>query len=75
MTVYSSPYLQKLKFGGSESGKTNFLLNLIEHQQPYTDEIYLYPKNPLESKHQLLINRREKVTIRNLKNPKAFIDY
>ena len=27
------------------------------------------------SKYQLLINGREKVGIKNLKNPKAFIDY
>ena len=34
--------------------------------------IYQYP---FESKYQLLINGREKVKIKNLKNPKAFIDY
>ena len=31
----------------------------------------LYVKDPLESKHQVLINRREKVGI----DPKVFIDY
>ena len=38
-------------------------------------KIYLYVKDPFESKYQLLINGREKVGIENLKNPKAFIDY
>ena len=64
-----------LIIGGSVSGKTNALLNLIKHQQPDTDKIYLYIKDPLESKYQLLINGREKVGNENLKNPKAFIDY
>ena len=27
--------------GGSGSGKTNVLLNLIKNQQPYIDKIYL----------------------------------
>ena len=34
-------------------------------------KIYLYVKNPYESKYQLLINKREKVGIKT----KAFIDY
>ena len=38
-------------------------------------KIYLYVKDPFESKYQLLINGREKVRIKKLKNPKAFIDY
>ena len=50
-------------------------MNLIKHQQPDIDKIYSYVKDPFESKYQLLINRREKVGIENLKNPKAFIDY
>ena len=37
--------------------------------------LYLYVKDPFESKYQLLINEREKVGIENLKNPKEFIDY
>ena len=61
--------------GGSGSGKSNVLLNLIKHQQPDIDKIYLYVKGALESKYQLFINGREKVGIKNLKNPKAFIDY
>ena len=61
--------------GGSRSGKANVLLNVIKHQHPDINKIYLYIKDPLESKYQLLINRRKKVEIKNLRNPKAFIDY
>ena len=35
--------------GGSGSGKTNALLNLINNQ-PDIDKIYLYAKNPYEKK-------------------------
>ena len=51
------------------------LLNLIKYQRPDIDKIYLYVKDPVESKYQLLINGREKLGIENLKNPKAFIDF
>ena len=64
-----------LNIGGSGSGKANVLLNLIKHQRPDIDKIYLYIKDPFESKYHLLINGREKAGIENLKNPKAFIDY
>ena len=47
------------------------LLNLIKHQPPDNDKIYLYVKDRFESKYQLLINEREKVGIEILKNPKA----
>ena len=47
-----------LIIGGSGS---NVLLNLTKHQRPDINKIYLYVENPLESKYQLLINRREKV--------------
>ena len=36
-----------LIIGGSGSGKTNLLLNLIENS-PDIDKIYLYVKNPFE---------------------------
>ena len=35
----------------------------------------LHVNDPFESKYQLLINRKEKVGIKKLKNPKAFIGY
>ena len=60
-----------LIIGGSALGKNNVLLNLIKHQQLDIDRIYLYVKDPFESKYQLLINGREKVGIANLKNPKV----
>ena len=62
--------------GGSGSGKTNVLLNLIKKTQ-WTNigKIYLYIKDPFESKYQLLINGGEKVGIKKLKNSKAFIGY
>ena len=55
-----------LIIGGSGSGKTSALLNLIKHQWPDIDKIYLYIKDQLESKYQLLINGREKAGIENL---------
>ena len=46
--------------GAPGSGKTNALLNIMNHQ-PDTDKIHLYPKGPYEAKYQLLINKRENV--------------
>ena len=60
--------------GGSGSGKTNTLLNLINNQ-PYIDKIYLYAKDPYEAKYQYLINKREKVGLDQFKDPKAFMEY
>ena len=65
---------QILIIGGSGSGKTNVLLNLIENQ-PDIDKIYLYAKDPYESKYQYLVNKREGVGINHFNVPKAFIDY
>ena len=62
-------------FGGSESGKTNVLLNSIKYRGPNVAKIYLYVKDPFESKYQLLNNERDKAAIEKLKNPKPFIDY
>ena len=63
-----------LIIGGSGSGKTNLLLNLIENQ-PDIDKIYLYAKDPYELKYQYLINKRESVSINHFNSPKAIIDY
>ena len=63
-----------LTIGGSGTGKTNVLLNLINNQ-PDIDKIYLYAKDPYEDKYQYLINKRESVGISHLNDPKAFIDY
>ena len=42
----------------------------MKHQQQNIYKIYLYIKDPLESKYQWLINGREKVGNETLKNPK-----
>ena len=60
--------------GGSGSGKTNALLNLINNQ-PDIDKIYLYAKDPYEVKYQYLINKREKVGLDHFDDPKAVIEY
>ena len=60
--------------GGSRSGKTNTLLNLINNQLNI-DKIYLYAKGPYEAKYQYLINKREKVGLDHFDDPKAFMEY
>ena len=57
-----------LIFGGSGTGKTNLLFNLIKHQRPDIDK-FIYISKTFESKYQLLVNGREKVGIEHLKNP------
>ena len=74
MAIYSWSSVQNLIIGGSGSGKTNALLNLI-HNQPDIDKIYLYAKDPYEDKYQYFINKRERVGISHLNDPKAFIEY
>ena len=39
------------------------------------NQIYLYAKDPYESKYQLLINKRESRGLKHLNGPKAFIEY
>ena len=46
-----------LLIGGSGSGKTNALLNLINNQ-PDIDKIYLNAKDSFETNYQYLINIR-----------------
>ena len=60
--------------GGSGSGKTNALLNLINNQ-PDIDKIQLYAKDPYEAKHQFLINKRESTGTKHSNDHKAFIEY
>ena len=39
------------------------------------DKIYLYAKDTDEEKYQYLINKREQAGIKNLNDPRAFIEY
>ena len=68
------PY-RMLIIGPSVSGKTNALLNLIQHDNNIIDKIYLYAKDLEEPKYQLLIGKREQAGINNLNDQTAFIKY
>ena len=71
--ILDKPY-RILIIGGSGSGKTNVLLNLIENQWDI-DKIYLYAKDSYAGKCQYLINKRESAGINLFNDPKAFIEY
>ena len=62
-----------LIIGGSGSGKTNTLLNLINEQNDI-DKIYLYARDLSEPKYEYLIKKREDVGIKHVNNPNAFIE-
>ena len=63
-----------LIIGGSGSGKTNALYNLINNQ-PDIDKIYLYAKDLYEAKYQFSINKRKSIGLKHFNDPKTFIEY
>ena len=63
-----------LIIGGSGSGKTNSLFDLL-NQQPFIDKIYLCAKGPYEAKHQFLTNKRENTYLKRFNGSKACIEY
>ena len=63
-----------LILGGSGSGKTNALLNLINNQSDI-HKIYLYAKDLYEARHQFLINKRESIRLNHFSDSNAFIEY
>ena len=60
--------------GGSGSGKTNSLFNLISDEQDI-DKIYLYAKDPYEAMYQLLINKCKIAGLKHFNDFKEFIEY
>ena len=59
--------------GGSGSGKTNALINLINEQNDI-DKIYLYARDLSKPKYEYLIKKREDAGIKHLSNPNTFIE-
>ena len=59
--------------GGSGSGKTNALLNLIKEQDDI-DKIYLYTKDLSEPKYEFLIKKRKDFGMKYCNDPDAFIE-
>ena len=59
--------------GGSGSGKTNRLINLLNERNDI-GKIYLYARNLSETKYEYLIKKREDVGIKHLNNPNAFVE-
>ena len=62
-----------LIIGGSVSGKTNALINLINEQNDI-DKMYLHAKDLSEPKYGYLIKKREDVGVKHLNNPNAYIE-
>ena len=63
-----------LIMGGSRSGKTNSLFNLI-NEEPDFDGSYSYAKDPYEAKYRFLIKKRESTGLKHFNDSKAFIEY
>ena len=62
-----------LIIGGSGSGKTNALINLINEQKDI-DKIYFYARDLSEPMYEYLIKKRKNAKIKHLNNPNAFIE-
>ena len=62
-----------LTIGGSGSGKTSALVNLIKEQDDI-DKIYLYAKDLSEPKYEFLIKKREDVGMKYCNDANAFIE-
>ena len=73
MAIYSRSFVQNFGHWWFWIRKTNALLNLIS-QQDDIDRIYLYAKELSETKHEILIKKRENVGIKHLNDSNAFIE-
>ena len=62
-----------LIIGGSGSGKTNALLNLIDEQNNM-DKIYLYAKELSDPNYEYLIKKRKKTGIKHFNDSNTFIE-
>ena len=72
---YIPDHLYRIKIiGGSRSGKTNALINLINEENSI-DKIYLYVRDFSEPKYEYLIKKCEDAGIKHLNNPNAFIEH
>ena len=70
--ILDHPYRISI-IGGSGSGKTNTLLNLINDQKDI-DKIYLYAKYLSKPKYEYLIKKHENAGIRHVNDGNAFIE-
>ena len=62
-----------LIIGGSGSGKTNALLNLV-NKQCDIDKIYLCAKDLNEPKYEYLLKNHKNTGIKHLNDPNTFIE-
>ena len=70
--ILDHPY-RILIIGGSGSGKTIILLNLI-NEQNYIDKVYLYARDLNKPKYKILIKKHKDAGINHLNDPNAFIE-
>ena len=64
-----------LIIGSSGSGKTNALLNLVQHDNNVINKIYLYAKDLEELKYQFLVKKHQDAVIKNLNDLSEFIEH
>ena len=69
--ISDHPY-RILIIGGSGSGKTNALINLINEQNDI-DKIYLHAKDLSEPKYEYLIKKRKDIGRKHVNNSNSFI--
>ena len=75
LEISDHPYPYRILIvGGSGSGKTDGLLNLINHE-PDIHKIFLHAKDPYELKYLLLINKTESTSLKYLSDSEVFTEY
>ena len=74
LAIYSRSSIQNINNWSFRIWKNKFIIK-FNRNQPDIDKIYLYAKDPHESKYQYSINKREGVGINHFKDSKAFIEY